>query len=299
MTVLVRKSLHGAIEECLAQATAAVEPAGSGRWTFSMADGAAAKVRATAEEDWLTMMLPQVSTLLDVDDWSLLERNESLPGLWKFTVNGRRGARQLRADLPLEADGEPAALAWRLREACEDLRELLHGLRGSPECTAFDTSGAQQQARVDAGNLAHLVKEAGWSCLERTPGNLVADLEVRDGFGQAAIESREDNRVAVHSDIARYGSLSREQHQALGLYLLAAGGALRMARTTVVSTGEGVVARSEVRLTSPGPAELRSALAALSVAFSLCSREAQCFEDERVARMYLSTRREKHITPKQ
>jgi hypothetical protein len=243
---------------------------------------------ASIENGWLALCLP----LKDADPWDLLKRNGDLPGLCKFARNIDRPFPQLRADLPLDCGENPGTLPRRILETLEGFRFALKERRhpaATRDAEAAAAAGSDSPAPEDSTDLAGILKQTGWPFVKRSDLKYAVDLEVRDTFVQATVESRSGLGIVACTEAARFESLPAIQRSALGIYLLAACGALRMARVSAAEAEGSVSVSFEVRLIDPEPAELSHALAALSVAAGLCSREAQCFENQETAEIYLLT----------
>jgi hypothetical protein len=219
-----------------------------------------------------------------------LKRNGDLAGLCKFVQDSSRRFPELRADLPLDCGDNFETLPQRILETLRDFRaasETWTGAMGTSEGGIAQGAGTAIHTPEDSTALARTLKETGWPFVERSPQMHVVDLEARDFFAQATIESQNGRDIVAGTEAAQYESLSDGQRKALGIFLLAACGVLRMARASVLETEASTRVRFEVRLTDLNPAELGHALAALSVATDLCAREARCFEDRQTAEIYL------------
>ena len=272
----------------LAQSASGARQSGCGRWDLNIKSRGRAEAFAAVEDDWLILGLPLADTILPAEEWSLLSRNADLAGLCKFVQSPGPGARQLRADLPLDPEDSYAKLPRRIAETLEGLGAAWEGLRGFPQ--SADPAGVRMPAKMhpgpeDALNLAEQLKGMSWPFVERSPSRFAVDLEVQGSFAQALMENQ-DGVVVSHLEAARFESLSAAQRAALGSFLLAVCGAVRMVRASVVETESTAVVRFEVRFAAPSPSELDHALAALSVAANLYGREAQCFENKQVAEIF-------------
>lgn len=284
------KERNRLISDTLGRVSPCVQVDGKGRWDFALVNGTSAAGHAALQGGWLSLVVPLQEGTDPASDWSLLRANGTLPGLCKFALDDGQRCRHLRVDLPLDWEFEPIFLPRRLREACAGFQAVLDRLHGSRESGELKDTG--NPCDLEGTDLPHLLDEAGWPGAQRSASKFTVDLEVRGGFSQAVVEVQECRGVVAYSDIAKWESPGCEQREAAGILLLSASKFIRMARATVVESGNESAARFEVRLEAPAAStELSHALSALSVAANLCRSEAQSFEDERIAKVYLAVRR--------
>jgi len=269
-----------AVVEALETCAPAVKQVGPGRWGFELVNGKAFPVSARALEGWLLLETGTDSEDLKDGHWQLLERNGRLGGWSKFALGPGRRHPHLRAEIPL-TDG--VVLRQRLQEACEGLREGQHAdAAPAAESVALDVSDEKQSPSWPA-----LLAEAGWTFSERTAGRLLVDLDVPGRWHRARVDAGGERDVRLAVEIGGGKAVAPLARQALGVLLLSANRAVRLARSAV-EAGGATEAVFEVPFgTPPSAAELDLALSALSVACRLFDREARALEDENVARRYL------------
>jgi hypothetical protein len=137
-------------------------------------------------------------------------------------------------------------------------------------------------------NLRRVCEDIGWKFTERAAGKYVVDLEAQGEFFQATVEQRSVGAL-VSADVTRSNALSESSRHALAVLLLRAGAIVRMARPAIEEDESQIGARFEVAFgEQPRAFELAHALSALSVACSLCAREAKAMRDEIIAKEYLT-----------
>ena len=286
---------EGIISEWLAAAGA--RKIGHGHWALTLKHEGIAASAVIEEDTWLALRLPLVDARAGTDSWSLLKRNADLAGLCKFALDPGHGTRQLRAEMPLDPESKFVTLPRRISETLECFAGALKDRQGPAEGRDKDSAPESEKEQEacepeERIKLADLLNEAGWQFVERSPLKAAVDLEVRAGFAQAVIESQNGRGILASVETAKFDTLSGKQRLALGNFLLAVCGAIRMVRASFVEAETSALARFEVRLTAPKPFELGHALTALSVAMNFCGREAQCFANEQVAEVYLAANKQ-------
>lgn len=281
------------ISDGLRQFSSLVQQQGNGSWEFSLANGAAESAQASIRDEWLTLSVPFQGFGDAAAQWSLLHRNGTLPGLCKFALD-YNCLPQLRADLPLDWEQQPCSLRRRLAEAAEGMRSAvkwLHGSAGVDDPGTAEDHGIRESSSDCKPDLGRLLDEAGWPSVAGPGNRHSVQLEVRNGYSKVFVSYQNGADVVAHAELAKWEVLAPIQREALGIFLLTACGTIRMVRATVVETEARVTARFEVRLSLPSAGELAHALAALSVAANICTREALSLGDERIARMYFAARK--------
>lgn len=273
------------VAACVAGAAAVCRRISRGRWEFGSASGRVAG-SAAVEDGWFLLRVPLNGEWDGTEDWSLLCRNASLGGMCKFVRDPFGLRRELRADLPLDSEDALESLPRRLRETLEEFESALGTNRGFPETTLSNDPPHPSTAF----GVADLLQETGWTFVERSPVQFAVDLEVPGNFIQALVEDQGGCGITARVEAAKYDSLTPSQRSALAFFLLTTGGAVRMSRSAIVESETSIVARLEVNLNAPGPADLDHALSALSVASDLCVREARCLERGQLAEIYCRAR---------
>jgi hypothetical protein len=218
------------------------------------------------------------------DAWKLLALNATLPGRVKFVAPGGGQTVRVRAELPLDGDTH---VCERVRETCGGLAVAMRRLQAGELGTDEILPGPPLSK---AANLGELCEAARWPFIERPDGRLVVDLGVPSTFQQASVEQRATGEVHVWADLAAGDPIPAPMcQQALGILLLRASAAIRMARAAAELSPGARGVRFEVAFASePSAAELAHTLSALSVACRLYAREAAFLQrDETVAGAYL------------
>ena len=216
--------------------------------------------------------------------WDLLVWNATLPGLVKFVIT-TDGSVRLRADLPLH---EAIDIAARIREVCAGF--VFAGADGPTDPAAPSATDSPGTADVEPINLKQICAEAGWPFVERASGKLAVELEVANGFYQALLLPT-GRGVQIGCDLATCDAAPLLCRQAIGGLLLAASGAVRLARAAIAPGEVPPVARLEIVFAgAPSPLEMASALESLSVACSHCGEEINMLQDHAVAQRYLELR---------
>ena len=290
---------ESAILKALRECASSTEQIGSGRWNLALANGKSLTVTARLFDEWLLLDSPLSDRVARRDMWNLLRMNATLEGLSKFVLMADNRSVHLRADVPLldehdlerdsddELDGE---LTARLHSACAGLKAAFRSFQGET-MNQHRVSTAPKNSKANggsgAGELQSVCGDAGWPFIERSAGKFVVDLDARGGFYQATVEQR-DAGAHVSVEIAQ-AAVAETSRQALSALLLKAGGLVRMARPSLEEKEGDIAARFEVRFDAmPTAFELTHAFSSLSVACTLCGREARSIEDEVIAREYLA-----------
>ena len=192
------------------------------------------------------------------------------------------GSPRLRAELPVL---EGVDLAARVRETCSGFEAEW------PRKTITRRAAASLAGDAEPVDLKLLCSEAGWPFAERGGRKLAVELEVRGGFCQALLDVRRKRGVRISCEIATLDAIPEECRQAIGGFLLAASGLVRMGRASVNTNGTSPVAQFEVVFgTAPSPSEISSALESLSVGCSLCGEEIKTLQVPAIAERYLALR---------
>jgi hypothetical protein len=258
-----------------------VIPAGNSAWRFTLLNGAPHFVTAKTDGDWLLLEADCAGVAPGPEFfWDALVRNASLAGFAKLVLTPQ-GSPLVRAELPVLEDG---ALAARVRETCSGFAAAWPHQDDHPAPAA---SLAGDAAALD---LKLLCSEAGWPFTERSGQKLAVELEVRGGFWQALLVPTERG-VRISCEVATLDAIPEECRQAIGGFLLAASGHVRLGRASVNAQGTSAVAQFEVVFgTAPSPSEISSALESLSVGCSLCGEEIKMLQVPAIAERYLALR---------
>jgi len=277
------------LEKC----AASINQTGRGRWELALVNGKSVSATATFLDRWLSIDA-HVSDRLDrADLWRLLTLNASLVGLSKFVLMPDHRSVHVRSDISLSEDDDDfeavSNSATRVQEACVGMKSALarvHDEKPSGRVKSKPASDNQDAAKPE--HLRRVCEDAGWKFTERSTGKFVVDLEAQGGFFQAVVEPRSVG-AHVSAEVARWDALAESSRHALAVLLLRAGALVRMARPAIEENETHVGARFEAVFSGlPRAFELAHAFSALSVACSLCGREAGAVQDEIIAKEYLT-----------
>jgi hypothetical protein len=277
MKFVRQAEMRGHLLEALQECSSHLAESHAGGWVVSLLDHL---VEVHVRGDWLLLRVLLPPSATETDAAACLRRGAELPGGVKIALvaSSDAAALQVQMDLVLDEEGD---LPVQVRGACLTFEKALQSL----------ASHDHGEIRADAGepppDLRCSIAEAGWTCDERPEGTLVVDLQVANAFHQAAVEVRgHETRLAV--DLAGVESVPEVCKRAAAAFLLRVAGAARMVRP--ILPPEVGAPRLEVVLPNPTTAaQIGHALAALSVACSLCAREVEVvLRDERIAALYLA-----------
>jgi len=284
------KRIAMSLENC----GAAINQTGRGRWELELVNGKSVSATAALLDGWLSIDAPVSDRLDRADLWRLLTLNASLVGLSKFVLMPDYRSAHVRCDISLAEDDDEfeadvvSNSATRVQEACVGMKGAFarfHDEKPIGRVKSKQASDNQEAAKPE--HLRRVCEDAGWKFTERSTGKFVVDLEAQGGFFQALVEQRSVG-AQVSTEVARWESLAESSRHALAVLLLRAGALVRMARPAIEENETQVGARFEVVFTDlPRAFELAHALSALSVACSLCGREARAVQDENIAKEYL------------
>ena len=277
------------LEKC----AASINQTGRGRWELALVNGKSVSATATFLDRWLSIDAPVSDRLDRADLWRLLTLNASLVGLSKFVLMPDHRSVHVRSDISLSEDDDDfeavSNSATRVQEACVGMKSALarvHDEKPSGRVKSKPASDNQDAAKPE--HLRRVCEDAGWKFTERSTGKLVVDLEAQGGFFQAVVEPRSVG-AHVSAEVARWDALAESSRHALAVLLLRAGALVRLARPAIEENETEVGARFEVVFSElPRSFELAHAFSALSVACSLCGREAGAVQDEIIAKEYLT-----------
>jgi hypothetical protein len=212
----------------------------------------------------------------------LIEGLARVPGAVKFALSQGSPTIRLRAEIFLPDEDY---MERRLREQIEGLKAAHRALHAG----VAGESPTVRESPAEAGNtssselLERTLDEAGWQSHKRAGGVILVDLETPGQFLQAEVRSMGE-AVRFRATVCRSADAIPAVLDAVSLYLMQAGYALRLARGFLERATEGFAAGFEVRFESaPEPAEAGYALSALSVACGRCARELDVLKDERMA----------------
>jgi len=283
LNTLQGAALRELVLRALAATTSQCVPTGNSSWRFRAADPAPHLITARIEDDWLVLESDHDVTIDSHGGFiGWLEKNGSIPSLAKFVIDAGNRIR-LRAEVPIV---EGADLPARIAETCAGL--ALQSC--SPEPRAASVSS--RSSRPEDPDLKQLCAEAGWTCVDRSGGRLVVDLQIPECFYPASVHPVEGG-VAVQCELAALESVTEECGQAIAGLLLSVSSVVRPVRATLQQEQGSPerAAQLEVRFGGwPSPSEISTALESLSVACSLCGEEVKMLQTPALAGRYLTLR---------
>jgi hypothetical protein len=238
-----------------------------GHWELSSPD--AGSVFACVTGEWLQLETPPTGSTPPL---VALEQNRVLAGLAKYAWTATADGLQLRAELPMNSDGD---LALRVRDT-------LAGI----------VQGIAPPVMLEAGALTELCDATGWPFVVCHPHKMAVDLGLRDVFARARVEqSAETGTVRVSAELEVVPApMTDVCGDALAVFLLRTAAVVRLVRPVIERRQAHCAIGFEAQYaTRPGPRELAHALAALRVAAEMTSREvAVLARDATIARAYLA-----------
>jgi hypothetical protein len=271
------------VVRCLDRCFAEVKPGGPWRWQCTAQNGASHRVIASMGEGFLHLACNLEPDRKEPDLFNqALLANSTLPGGVGLAL-GRRSGLQLRSDLAILDESQ---LIDRIQWALNALRDGLHVFPSRhPETSGFARQGALSP---DPGFAERLLL-SGWTCAERGPREFSAQLDAV-GAPPAMVRAADDG-VVFSVDLVRLEDAAQPAHQALAIFLLTTCGKLRLVRAYATRTDSRQIFGLEVNLPPlPASEEIDHALAALSLGYRVCAREAALLLNETAARSYLAAR---------
>jgi hypothetical protein len=288
------------LDKCCAE----LEPAGPWRWRCLVQNGVRLPLSASLEEGFLQLAGRPVTMRKcpRALEQALLE-NGTLAGGVKFALDAQSRVLHLRTDIVLVDETQ---LLDRMQWALDGFHHGYRWLKSSDfyagdgasaaPVSMPDVVAASTPALLDGpalpeetgASLGERLRETSWACTERSPGDFSAELAA-DSAPPARIRMSERGLV-FSVELARFAA-AEASRRALAVFLLTASGALRMVRAHAAEADEQWSFGLQVFL-PPAPAaeEIDHALAALSIAYRTCAREANVLLDEAAARCYLTAR---------
>jgi hypothetical protein len=272
-TKTIADRCHAALQAALAS----VERVAPTRWLVRDRRASESSVLVRLVDGFL-LLTDDFSLATPPSRWDLLKANANLTGLAKFSA-APGGGLCLRAEIPVQAEGN---LPLRISQACgafaaaQHLTQLGQGNTGVTPAEAAPT------------DILKLVEAAGWRCSSQKGDVCAVPLETLQG-GHTAIVTAPAGAVRVCTELASWDTLSAPCREGLAGMLLTANARLRLARAVVAEDESGGAAQLEVLLQAPvAPAELRSALEALSVGADTCVPTADLLQEETAAKLFLA-----------
>ncbi len=278
------------VEDALLAAAADVERTGSGRWRFSLVNGAVRPVGARVADGWLelTTVVPEAARM-EQAPLSCLRLNARFGGSVRAARARGDAAFHIRTDVNLD---EATGLAGRIGSACEQVHDALHLLQpGASDMLPWpQAEGESQPIGPDsiAGDIERLCAEAGWPCTATAASELRLDIETRAGVFGARIEPAGGGAERVVVELADMAAQSATSQRAVAMFLLALSSAVRAVKGVVLEREGGDVFALASPIEAPTVQALDRSLSALAVACQISGREVQALRDERLADAYLA-----------
>ena len=270
----------------LNKCSAELRPEGPWRWSCVVQNGARLAVAASLEDGFLQLAFRPETTRATA--WGLeraLKANNTLAGGVKLALDSGSRGLHLRAEIAVL---EEQQLMDRFERALDGFHHGI-GLLKSSDCEARAGHAAAQYAAGFSANLGELLRESPWGCAERGPNEFSVELDAKSA-PPARIRMTESG-LDMSVELVRANQAAEPCRQALAVFLLTVSSALRMARAwTATADGQESFGFQVSLPAAPDPEEVNHGLAALSVAWRMCAREASVLLHEAAARCYLAAR---------
>ena len=220
------------------------------------------------------------------DIWAALKQARELHGA-KVVLPVGGESLTVRAEFAVhDSEAGNAVLAAEVctRNACQAIAKALRPGANGNVARSDDAAGNDSQ-------LQDQLREFGWQCTAGGNGRLSVDLEVANGSFPAEI-SRVPDGYRLSVDVLMYNCQETDEacRYALGLLLVRAGSAIRMAGAVACTTEDEVIPCFQVVVPAePGTASWSDALGSLSVICELFTAEAEVLSQHPgLARAYLT-----------
>jgi len=277
------------IDAALHRSADSVKQTSTGRWDCVLRNGAVCTGAAWIEDGWFAVRADAEGSDAAVVDggamWRRLTDDAHLEGGAKFAL--RPGCREVRVHVDIPLTGQADRLIERIDRACRGVKGAFARLAGTATDETPRVCGEFETAAVKAW-----CEEAGWIASERSSGDLAVGLDVPGRSDQAVIAAAGDSELRLETLLVDYREMSPITRRALGLMLLTAADAVRLARPVGFESDDlaavGFIADVDQ---AANVGELHEALSALSVACRICGNEIEAVaDDETTAQQYLSAR---------
>jgi hypothetical protein len=264
--------------------SAEIEPDGPWRWRCIVENGVRTPIIATLEERFLRLegspkaMLEGSRALK-----AALMGTDTLAGGVKLALDASGSGLQIRTDIVLLDETQLLdRICWALAGFHDSsYQQEFHGSQKDRLVTPATAAAT--------GNLGELLHETSWQCTERDLYEFSVNLDA-DSAPPARI-SRNERGLVFSVELCRCYAEADVSWLALAVFLLTACSSLRLVRANTTDVGAQLCFGFQVCLpAAPVAEEINHALAALSVAYRMCAREANALLDEATARCYLSAR---------
>ncbi len=266
-----------------------VQESGAGEWSLASSRRKSRKphrVQATLSDEWLRFDATVEAQTDPQQLWILLTSRAALDGWCKLALSEARGDPKTRvcliADIALDGDD----FSERLRRVFSKFLETLTWLQSGKKRKAARTGSPG--VALETPQILQICEQAGWICRERSSGKVEVRAGGEGSAFRAELESNDRVTLRASTPLACLKGWSAESRRALGIFVLRANAAVRLARAAVEeSNGTGCVRLEVCFGTAPTSAELDMALSALAVAWGSSHREVAALEDPKLAQQYL------------
>lgn len=276
------------VEQALTECSSSVRRVSATSWSLALSNGAALPASASLDDGWVSigLGLGRENATDGTDDLhKALRLGSSIPGRGRAVIAPGTRHVSLLAEFPVRKNVD---LARRVVNTCAELERAADLLRGSEKTEALPGDAPRAKREVD---IPGLCEQAGWPCTVRSSGRQTVDLEATGGFFQAEIHTYGPSGLIARARLADWESLEPLCRDAVDVFLLSASGRMKAVRPSVRESDGRITAFLEVAVPEePQAGDMNDALGILSVACSVCGREAACLADEFVAGLYLAAR---------
>jgi hypothetical protein len=259
-----------------------MEPAGPWRWQCVMQNGTRMNIAAAMNDGFLQLVCrPDAIRKAELALEDALLCNKSLAGGVKLALNSSTSGLHLRTDIVIVEE----------QKLIERLEWALHGFHdGNLQLLSSDIPNESVRLLTSPNaDLDERLRESPWSCTKRGPNNYSVELEAQ-AAPPAGIRINGSN-LELSVELLRCGAPANASRHALALFLLTATSALRMVRAYAARAEDQESFGLQVSLpSSAASAEIDHALAALSIAYRMCAREAAVLLQAAAAHHYLAAR---------
>jgi hypothetical protein len=268
----------------LGKCSSELEPVGPWRWQCVVQNGTRMPLAASVEDGFLQLVgRPQANRGTSGSIETALLGNDKLVGGVKFALNAASSGLRLQTEIALVNESQ---VLHRFHWALAGFHQGYHRLKS---LEFSDGATAVSSACAAAVSIPELLRETSWACTERGPNDFAVDLGT-DSAPSARISTNEHG-IDFSVEVVRCAPAAEATRLALAVFLLTASGALRLARAHAIEDGDQQRFGFQVCLPpAPTTDELDHALAALSTAYRMCTREVNLLLDDAAAQCYLGVR---------
>lgn len=268
-------------ESALGDYFATVELTASWRWLVTSGAGAGTPISVWLENETLRLVgHPQSGDCGEQAMADALRANRVLAGGVKFAIDPRTRALLKCADAAVV---DAAQLLERLASVAQG---FLESEDLSAAAARAEAHGACVSADALSGQMPELFHRASWTLTECAPDQWSLGLD-DDSAPPARLHCAGDE-LAAEVEVVHAGA-EGQCRRALERFFLAASAGLRFVFASAAESEKGKTFSLGVKLSRAAmPAEIDHALAALSVAYRACIREATFLLDEGAACCYLA-----------